>query len=123
MNNKGGKIRIHGKGRPPIQSAWRPVVIYSKGDMQSDRVLYDVITSAGQEKSHHAWQQPVHESLTLIRTFTKPGELVIVPTCGSGSSACACVEAGQGRRYLGQDRDAEAVNVARKRVAEVLGRA
>lgn len=120
VNQKDGKVRVHGRGRVPIQSGWRPIVIYSKGDIEGDRVLYDVMQSAGQEKTHHHWQQPVQESLTLLRTFSKPGDLIVDPSCGSSSSGCACVEAGQGRKYLGLDRDAQAVRIARKRVAEAI---
>ncbi len=120
VNQKDGKVRVHGKGRVPIQSAWRPIPIYCKGEMQGDRVLFDVILSTYQEKSHHPWQQPVDESLPLIKTFTKPGDLIIDPTCGSGSSGCACVIAGQGRRYIGLDRDPKFVRRAKRRIAEAV---
>lgn len=123
VNQKDGKVRVHGKGKVPIQSAWRPILIYSKGEMEGGRVLFDVIQSSTQEKTHHPWQQPVEESLRLIKTFTKPGDLIIDPTCGSGSSGCACVIAGQGRRYLGLDRDPRSVRKAKLRVAEAVEQA
>lgn len=123
INQKDGKVRVHGKGKVPIQSAWRPILVYSRGEMQGDWVLYDVIFSQGQEKTHHPWQQPVEESLRLIRTFTKPGDLIIDPTCGSGSSGCACVIASQGRRYIGLDRDPKAASRARRRVVEAAEQA
>jgi DNA modification methylase len=50
----------------------------------------------------------------LVRRLTKPGQLVCDPFLGAGTTAVAALKLG--RRFVGCDIDAEAVEQARKRV-------
>ncbi len=49
----------------------------------------------------------------LVRLVTPPGETVIDPCCGSGSTGVATVL--EGLPFLGMDNDAESVRIARLR--------
>ena len=51
----------------------------------------------------HPTQKPVRPLQTLVETFTRPGELVLDPFCGSGSTLVAAKAAG--RDYLGIELD------------------
>jgi site-specific DNA-methyltransferase (adenine-specific) len=62
----------------------------------------------------HATQKPVELLQRLIRGFTKPGELVLDPFCGSGSTLVAASL--EGRRAIGIEKDPEVFRIARKRL-------
>jgi DNA modification methylase len=52
----------------------------------------------------HPTQKPVENLTPIVRTFCKPGDLVLDPFCGSGSSLVAARDAGCA--YLGIELDA-----------------
>lgn len=51
----------------------------------------------------HTTQKPVPLMLELVQQFTDPGELVLDPFAGSGTTGIACVRLG--RRFVGIERD------------------
>ena len=51
----------------------------------------------------------------LIRTYTQPGELVLDPTCGSGTTAVSARNTG--RHFIVGDTDADYCEIARARLA------
>lgn len=53
----------------------------------------------------HPTQKPVRPLQLIIEAFTRPGELVLDPFCGSGSTLVAAKACG--RRYLGMELDAQ----------------
>jgi len=63
----------------------------------------------------HVAQKPVKLLRALIELTTLPGQIVLDPFCGSGSTLIAAKSAG--REYLGFEVDAEAVKVAKERLA------
>lgn len=67
------------------------------------------------EGGHHLAQKPVRLLSALIELTTSPGQLVLDPFCGSGSTLVAAVATG--RRCLGFDTDAKSVETAQKRLA------
>jgi len=58
---------------------------------------------AGNYKSLHPTQKPLDLVRWLILTYTNPGELVLDPFAGSGTTLVACKETG--RRGIGIERD------------------
>lgn len=71
------------KGRPPLPA----------------NPLPDVMPWQYTGNRHHPTEKPVSVLRPLIETFTKPGDLVLDPFAGSGST---CVAADQsGRRWIG----------------------
>ena len=54
----------------------------------------------------------------LIRTYTNPGETILDPAMGSGSTGVAAVNAG--RSFIGMELDEHYFDVARERVAEAV---
>lgn len=69
------------------------------------------------EKTDHPCQFPVALVQRLVRALTKPGELVVDPFMGSGSSAVAA--ALEARRFSGCDIKKEYIAIARTRVAAI----
>ena len=52
----------------------------------------------------------------LIKTYTRPGQVVLDNTMGSGTTGVACVNTG--RRFIGIERDEAYFKVACERIAE-----
>ena len=63
----------------------------------------------------HPTQKPVELFEHFIRLHTKPGDLVVDPFCGSGSSGVAAKRLG--RSWLGCDTDERWVEMTRRRLA------
>ena len=55
------------------------------------------------EDRRHPQQKPVELLRALVRTYSKPGELVVDPFAGSGSTGVAAIA--EGRRFVGWDSD------------------
>jgi site-specific DNA-methyltransferase (adenine-specific) len=63
---------------------------------------------------HHPTQKPLNCLRTLISAFSKPGDIVLDPFAGSGSTCVAARELG--RRYIGIEIDATYYTAARARL-------
>lgn len=66
----------------------------------------------------HATQKPEALPGWFIRSYTKPGDLVLDPTAGSGSTLCAAKSLG--RRSVGFDIDPRSVEAANGALIQVL---
>lgn len=81
---------------------------------QPQEPLGDVLRWQYTENRLHPTQKPVSGLLPLVDAFSRPGELVLDPFCGSGSSLVAAKQLG--RRYLGIELDAGYCATARGRL-------
>lgn len=68
----------------------------------------------------HPTQKAVSILKPLIRSFSRPGDLVLDPFAGSGSSLVAAAQLG--RHYLGIELEAKYCELARGRLERVAGR-
>lgn len=69
---------------------------------------------------HHETQKPLPLMLELVELFTDPGDLVLDPFAGSGTTGVACLRLG--RRFIGIERDAKYAAIATERLtAEAQG--
>lgn len=109
---------------------FEPVRVKSEGG----RFPTDVVYFKTAESEGHVWhptQKPVALGRYLVRTYTRPGDVVLDNACGSGSFLVAA--AGEGRRSIGIElnRDMKAfrkeavdlIAVAAERVKAVAERA
>ena len=92
------------KGRPPLPK----------------QPLTDVMDMPYSGNKLHPTQKPVAALAPLIRSFSLPGELVLDPFAGSGSSCAAALLTG--RKYSGIELDSEYFQQASARIARVRGR-
>lgn len=69
--------------------------------------------------SHHA-TFPLTLPLFFIENFTKPGDLVLDPFLGSGTTAVACKKLG--RNYIGIEKEPKYVEIALERLEKVNNR-
>jgi DNA modification methylase len=64
----------------------------------------------------HPTEKPLSVLAPLVEAFSKPGEIVADPFCGSGSTLMAAKTLGRG--YIGIEIDAEYNTIARRRLAD-----
>jgi site-specific DNA-methyltransferase (adenine-specific) len=64
----------------------------------------------------HPTQKPVELMAWLIERYTQPGDLVLDPYMGSGTTGVACVRTG--RRFIGIEIDPTYFRIAERRIAE-----
>lgn len=80
--------------------------------------IADVLPWQYSGNRHHPTEKPLSCLRTLINTFTRPGDTVLDPFAGSGSTCVAARELG--RRYIGIEIDATYYAAARARLRSPL---
>lgn len=94
-----------------VATNWKPVLIFGRGPNLNS----DVWRSSGDDKTSHEWGQNADAFTSLVESFTAPGDLVVDPFLGGGTTAVVCKALG--RRFVGCDVDAAAVASTRVRLA------
>jgi site-specific DNA-methyltransferase (adenine-specific) len=91
------------------------ILFFEKGKRKlTDLGVADIITSRRIQGGYPA-EKPVAVSEILVSQSSEPGEVVADPFMGSGSVGVAAVKAG--RRFIGNDLNPDAVEIARQRLA------
>ena len=83
---------------------FKTVEVKSNGQRYPTDVVY-FKTAESEGVVHHPTQKPVELGRYLIRTFTKPGDIVLDNTCGSGSFPVAAVL--EDRKFIGIEKNRE----------------
>ena len=102
--------------------AWKPLLVYVRHDAENLRfVCSDYFSAArgtadGVQKELHHWQQSLDGFIQIVERFTEPGDIVLDPFMGSGTTGVACLYLN--RRFIGCDNDPSAAAVAAKRIRE-----
>ncbi len=101
-------------GRGIRNIGWKPLLHYTNNCKRTN-IGYDVI-NAGKwvEKTGHKWEQDVAGMVGIVETFTAPGDIVVDPFLGFGTTGVAAIQLG--RQFIGCDIDASAVKESRRRI-------
>ncbi len=99
---------------------------FNYGDMKEEnggkqmRDLWVIPTPGRREKLHgyHPTQKPLKLLERIVRASSQPGDLVLDPFCGSGTTGVAALL--HGRRFLGIETDPQYVALANSRMDEIL---
>ena len=79
-----------------------------------DRHPKSVLRFAADRKKLHPTQKPVALFEWLVRTYTEPGQVVLDPCAGSGTTGVACQEAG--RRWVLVEQEPKYCQIAAERL-------
>lgn len=110
---QGPRNRVH---QARVGTGWKPILLYTCNDATDvPFLLDDLFDSSGDDKNHHYWGQSESGIADLVERLTKPGDLVVDPFLGGGTTAVVCKALG--RRFIGCDLDPAAVATSRERVA------
>lgn len=104
-----------------VVSRWRPVPIFSKEPRHVFRKTLDMFDTGLPEKEWSHLQQTVKGARWLLEHLSDPGQLVVDPCLGTGTTALAVVTADAPRKFIGCDRNEEMVRIARHRVSVAHG--
>ncbi len=78
-----------------------------------------IVPPASAERTGYPTQKPVRLLERIIASSSRPGDLVLDPFAGSGTTGVAAARLG--RRWLLVDRNPDAVRIARARLAAEEG--
>jgi 16S rRNA G966 N2-methylase RsmD len=117
QRNHGAKSLIYARG---MMAHWKPILVYQKPDADGKigpvgRIMNDEVTGAC-EKRYHPWQQPVRESIALLRYANPECGPVLDPFCGSGT--CCLAAHVLGMDFLGIEIDPKTADIARERITQ-----
>lgn len=106
------RARFEGKRRVRSESTEEA----SPGAPLGDVWEIGIIAPVARERTGYPTQKPIALLRRVVEALTEPGDLVVDPYVGSGTTLAAAAELG--RRGLGIDDSAEAVAVTTKRLAD-----
>lgn len=98
-----------------VNSIWKPLLIFSKGQYKG-KIFGDVFTSPGNDKDHHKWGQSVGGMYDVISKICLPGQSILDPFCGAGTTGIAALQ--YGCFFDGLEKDIENVNISKGRLSE-----
>jgi len=93
----------------------KPILVYSKGKPNTHVYWTDYVLSPSRSKAYHKWGQSVAPFRQLTEWFSEPGDLILDPCLGGGTTAVACFQTN--RDCIGYEIDAATADTARQRVA------
>lgn len=99
-----------------VNTYWKAVAWFTHGKYEGGWAD-DLVKSQRVAKRFHQWEENEAGMAQLIEQFTRPGDTVLDPFCGSGTTGVAALKLG--RRFVGVDIDEQAVKVAAARLSSV----
>jgi len=97
-----------------IKTKWKPLLIYTNGEYNG-KVFTDVFKGENDGKELHEWQQSESLMDAIISKICLPGQSILDPFCGSGTTGVAALK--YGCLFDGIDIDENNVNISKARLA------
>lgn len=115
--DRGGQVwrNVGGNVRMPVSIRLKSILAYSKGPAVARCQTADKFGGSGTDKTYHTWGQDVASARYYVDCFSAPGDLVLDPFIGGGTTAVACELIG--RRCIGFDIDPTALATTAARLA------
>ena len=115
LEHAGHTAAVHSRG---VQCSMKPILVFQKPPKtMPKRYFGDVIKGSGREKDAHEWQQGEVELIQIFGPFTDPGDVVLDPFMGSGTTLAMAKKLD--RRAIGFDIDEINVAIVKGRLLEV----
>jgi hypothetical protein len=96
-----------------VLNHWKPLIWCTKGVYHGE-YQGDALNGEGKDKRFHAWGQSAALFAALVTRFTMPGETILDPVVGGGTTAAVALTLR--RRFIGIDRDPAAIAITRERL-------
>ena len=111
LMHTGGNQLVRGRN---VFCGWKPLLVYQKAPLKKkEQPFADIITGTGREKELHEWQQAVKELDDVIDIFSSPGDIILDPFAGSGTTLLAA---------LSNNRGAIGIEIKENNIAIIKGR-
>lgn len=98
-----------------VNCSWKPILIFGNRDYKG-KIFGDVFSSDRSEKEFHEWQQSVSGMEAIIKQFCLPGQSILDPFCGTGTTGIAALK--YNCTFVGIELDPRTAEVARGRLSE-----
>lgn len=110
---------LHNGGYPRIwykqlMSGYKPVFVFTKGKPNKLAWQATVCTDSA-DKRFHEWGQGAGMTVKTLELLTSPGDLILDPFCGGGTTPAACKITN--RNYIAFEIDPDTAAKARGRIA------
>ena len=76
-----------------VNTTWKPLLIYAKGEY-TGKIFGDVFKSEANDKDFHKWGQSVSGMIDIVQKLTIPGQSILDPFCGAGTTGIAALKCG-----------------------------
>ena len=102
-----------------VNTFWKPVLWYVNGEYKGDWIG-DVAKSEANDndKRFHHWGQSESGMASLIEKFTYPGQLILDPFLGGGTTGLVALS--MKRRFIGIDQDETAIATSDRRLRQCM---
>ena len=105
----------HARMAMGVMVTWKPMLWFVNEKLSPRRNIVDGCASQKRSKdTGHPWQQDLDYALWGIEALTDPGNTVLDPFAGSGTTGVACVQTG--RNFIGIEIDPGYAEIARARI-------
>jgi len=100
-----------------VNTSWKPCIVYAlPGSKYDGKIFGDVWQSDGSDKAHHEWGQSISGMESIIKQVCLPGQSILDPFCGAGTTGIAALN--HGCTFTGIEIDAETAKLATARLAK-----
>ena len=96
----------------------KPILWFVKKTRGDKQIFVDDLIVSKKEKDAHEWQQGVIDATYYIEKLTLPGDLVVDPFCGGGTTGVAAKRLD--RRWRMFEIDTDSVAISRQRIREAV---
>jgi ParB-like chromosome segregation protein Spo0J len=94
---------------------WKPILIFQNGKKLNPHIIQDFFDNVRPEKTAHDWQQGESGMTYLIEKYTEPGDIILDPFCGSGTTIAVANKLK--RHCKGAEIELETYNIAKGRLS------
>ena len=100
-----------------VNTFWKPVLWFVKGNYEG-KWAGDVCQSNDNDKRFHEWGQSESGMADLVERVTSSGDTILDPFCGAGTTGVVAMTLN--RKFIGIDKDANAIRTTTKRLGELF---
>lgn len=97
-----------------VNTTWKPLLIF-ENTKYTGKIFGDVFTSDGNDKEFHKWGQSISGMKSIVSKLCLPGQYILDPFCGAGTTGLAALD--HGCLFDGLDIDEQNANISRGRLS------
>lgn len=113
LMDEGSQSRIMGRH---IIQRWKPILAFCKGSWPSSKWQPDVVVNPERQKDLYEWQQGIEPLSHWITTLSSPGDVVLDPFLGVGSTGVAAIL--DDRHFVGVELNEYRYRISLQRISE-----
>lgn len=98
-----------------VNTSWKPLLIFSKG-RYTGKIFGDVFRSDANDKDFHKWGQSITGMTDIVSKLAIPGESILDPFCGAGTTGIAAIR--HGCFFTGLELDETNKKISEGRISE-----